>query len=46
MEVITTEVAVFEPGVLLPAVQVQFQYVMPVLLIWDKVYAMLLRHAL
>ena len=43
---ITTEVAVFEPGILLPAIQVQFQYVMPVLLIWDKLYPMLLRHAL
>ena len=43
---ITTEVAVFESGILLPAIQVQFQYVMPVLLIWDKLYAMLLRHAL
>ena len=43
---ITTEVAVFESGILLPAIQVQFQYVMPVLLIWDKLYAMLLRYAL
>ena len=43
---ITTEVAVFESGILLPAIQVQFQYVMPVLLIWDKLYAILLRHAL